>query len=330
MMASHGIVVIGRNEGERLRRCLAALRSAEVPLVYVDSCSHDGSAAWASGQGVDVLELDGSRPLSAARARNEGFAQLGARHPQLDFVQFVDGDCELHPAWLGVGVETLAARSEVGAVCGRVRERDPEASIYNLLCNLEWQKQPGYIQACGGNFMVRAAAFRAVGGFDPAVMAAEDDEFCLRLRGAGFKVLAVDADMVWHDAALLRFPQWWTRSRRAGMAYAQGAALHGASSSRHFQRECRSIWFWGLGLPALSLALAAPTLGASLWGFAGYPALGARIYRWGLGRGWSPREAGLYALFTVLGKSPELLGMLSYHYRTRWQQRDAALIEHKG
>jgi GT2 family glycosyltransferase len=330
MMASHGIVVIGRNEGERLHRCLAALRGVEVPVVYVDSCSHDGSATWARGQGVDVLELDGSRPLSAARARNEGFAHLLAGHPQLDFVQFVDGDCELSPGWLEVGVETLAAQAELGAVCGHVRERDPDASIYNLLCNLEWQKEPGLIQACGGNFMARAQAFRAVGGFDPGVMAAEDDEFCLRLGRAGWKVLAVDRDMVWHDAALLRFRQWWTRARRAGMAYAQGAAMHGASPNQHFQRECRSIWFWGLGLPAASLLLSAPTLGASLLGFAGYPLLGARIYRWGLRRGWSPREAGLYALFTVLGKSPELLGLLSYHHRTKWQKRDATLIEHKG
>jgi GT2 family glycosyltransferase len=329
-MASHGIVVIGRNEGERLHRCLAALRAVAVPRVYVDSCSHDGSAAWARGQGVDVLELDGSRPLSAARARNEGFAHLLARHPGLDFVQFLDGDCELHPGWLEAAAAALAAQGALGAVCGRVRERAPEASIYNLLCNLEWQKQPGPIEACGGNFMVRAAVFRAVGGFDPAVMAAEDDEFCLRLRAAGFEVMALDADMVWHDAALLRFAQWWTRSRRAGMAYAQGAAMHGASPSRHFRRECRRIWFWGLGLPAASLLLAAPTLGASLWGFAGYPWLGLRIYRTGRRRGWSPREARLYALFTVLGKSPELVGMLAYHHLTRWQKRAATLIEHKG
>jgi GT2 family glycosyltransferase len=330
MMASHGIVVIGRNEGERLRRCLASLRAEPVPLVYVDSCSRDGSAAWARSQGVDVLELDGSRPLSAARARNEGFAHLLARQPHLDFVQFVDGDCELCPGWLQRGVEALSAQAELGAVCGRVRERDPEASIYNLLCNLEWQRQPGLIQACGGNFMARVAAFRAVGGFDNEIMAAEDNEFCLRLRRSGWKILAIDADMVWHDAALLHFRQWWMRSRRAGLAYAQGAALHGSSPDRHFQRECRSIWFWGLGLPGASLLLSAPTLGLSLAGLLGYPVLGMRVYRRGRDRGWSQRAASLYACFTILGKSSELLGMLQYHYRTRWQKRDVTLIEPKG
>jgi GT2 family glycosyltransferase len=328
-MASHGIVVIGRNEGERLHRSLGAVRALDLPLVYVDSCSTDGSASWARAQGVEVLALDGARPLSAARARNEGFAHLLARHPQLEFVQFIDGDCELCPGWLAVGTAALAAQSELGAVCGRVRERDAEASIYKLLCNLEWQREPGYVQACGGNLMVRAEAFRGVGGFDPAVMAAEDDELCLRLRRAGWKILAVAADMVLHDAALLRFRQWWTRARRAGMAYAQGAAMHGASPNQHFQRECRRIWLWGLGVPALALGLSPPTLGLSLLGFFGYPALGLRIYRRGRARGWTEREAALYACFTVLGKSPELLGMLQYHYRTKLQRRAATLIEHK-
>jgi hypothetical protein len=168
-----------------------------------------------------------------------------------------------------------------------------------------------------------------VGGFDASVMAAEDDELCLRLRRAGWKILAVAADMVRHDAALLRFRQWWTRARRAGMAYAQGAAMHGASTNQHFQRECRSLWFWGLALPALSFGLSPPTLGLSLLGFLGYPALGMRIYRRGRARGWTEREAGLYACFTLLGKSPELLGMLQYHYQSKWQKREATLIEHK-
>jgi GT2 family glycosyltransferase len=329
-MTHPGIVVVGRNEGERLHRCLESVRSTGVPLVYVDSCSRDGSVARARSLGVAVLELDGSKPLSAARARNEGFNWLLDEHPDLELVQFVDGDCELEPGWVAAGAEQLLARAELGAVCGRVRERDPHASVYNLLCNLEWQREPGIIMACGGNFMVRVQAFRAVGGFRADVMAAEDDELCLRLRRAGFKILAVDVDMVRHDAAMMRFGQWWTRARRAGMAYAHGAALHGSSDDRHFLREIKSVWFWGLGLPATSLLLAPPTLGTSLLALTGYPALGLRIYRQGRKRGWSKQEAAVYSFFTVLGKSPELIGMLEYHYRTGWLKRAVTLIEHKG
>jgi glycosyltransferase involved in cell wall biosynthesis len=38
------IVVIGRNEGERLKRCLRAALAATATVVYVDSGSVDGSA----------------------------------------------------------------------------------------------------------------------------------------------------------------------------------------------------------------------------------------------------------------------------------------------
>jgi GT2 family glycosyltransferase len=329
-MTNCGAVVVGRNEGERLRRCLVSVLREGVPCVYVDSCSGDGSADWARTTGVTVIELDRSAPLSAARARNAGFERLLRDHPGLEYVQFVDGDSELCAGWLERGTGSLAAESQVGIVCGHVREQDPEASIYNLMCDLEWQRQPGLISACGGIFLARVTAFGAVRGFRSDVMAAEDDELCLRLRRAGWKILAVDANMVRHDAAIMRFRQWWTRARRAGMAYAQGYALHGSSADQHFRHDCLSIWFWALGLPSASLLLALPTQGLSLAGLLGYPTLGLRVYARGRKRGWSPRAAALYAAFTVLGKYPGLLGMLHFYHRTWWQRRPVGLIEFKG
>jgi hypothetical protein len=38
-----GIVVIGRNEGDRLTRCLQSLQMENLPVIYVDSGSTDGS-----------------------------------------------------------------------------------------------------------------------------------------------------------------------------------------------------------------------------------------------------------------------------------------------
>jgi GT2 family glycosyltransferase len=306
------------------------LAPAKLPIVYVDSGSSDGSATWARAKGFDVLELDVARPLSAARARNEGFDHIRSLNGDLQYVQFVDGDCEMHPEWIEHGLCAMSAHPGVGIVCGKVIERNPDTSVYNLLCSLEWQKQPGYISACGGIFMTRVEVFRSVGGFRNDVMAAEDDELCLRVRRAGWKILAVDEQMVLHDSAITRFSQWWTRARRAGMAYAQGAALHGSSPERHFVRECKSIWFWGLGVPAATLTLTGPTSGLSLFALLAYPALATKIYRAARKRGWSHNEAWIYAYFTVIGKYPALLGVMQFHYRTRWQKRAATLIEHKG
>ena len=42
-----GAVVIGRNEGARLERCLDSLQGTVACIVYADSGSEDGSvAAW--------------------------------------------------------------------------------------------------------------------------------------------------------------------------------------------------------------------------------------------------------------------------------------------
>src|SRR6476660_6372785 len=102
--ARAGVVVIGRNEGDRLAACLESLRILDLPLVYVDSGSVDGSAALARSTAhvTAVVELDPARPFSAARARNEGFAALRAARPAIEFVQFLDGDCTLADGWVEV------------------------------------------------------------------------------------------------------------------------------------------------------------------------------------------------------------------------------------
>ena len=175
------IVAIGRNEGERLKACLRAAGVSSAvgarPVIYVDSGSADGSAEYARSVGCRVVELDASRPFTAARARNEGFACAMEHAPDAEFVQFVDGDCELEKGWLEAGGAALAARDDAGLVCGHVREVRPEASVFNRLCDLEWRQTPGEMQTAGGRFMARARAFKEVGGFRPDVIAAEDDEF---------------------------------------------------------------------------------------------------------------------------------------------------------
>ena len=186
-----GVVVVGRNEGDRLQRCLISVLARTRTAIYVDSGSSDDSVALAERLGVAVWRLDPARPFSAARARNEGFERLLADHPGLEAVQFVDGDCELDADWLVAGLTELGRASEIAMVCGHIRERDPAASPYNRMCALEWRQTPGNVSACGGNFMVRAAVFARLGGFRCEVTAGEEDEFCQRVLGLGCKIRPV-------------------------------------------------------------------------------------------------------------------------------------------
>lgn len=321
-----GVVVIGRNEGERLRRCLDSVRGRASSVVYVDSGSTDGSVALARSIGVEAVELDLSTPFTAARARNAGADLLAGRG--LAFLQFVDGDCGMHPEWLDRAAAALEAHPDWGVVCGRLRERDREATIYNRLADMEWDGPIGEIKACGGIMAVRAEAFAAVGGFDAGVVAAEDDEFCLRLRRAGWKVVRLGAEMADHDIAMTRFGQWWRRAVRCGHAYADGWARHGRSPERHFAGQLRGAAFWGLGVPAAAALLAWPTSGLSLGLLAGYPLLYHRIARGRRRRGDSAADARLYAAFCTLAKPAQGVGLLRYAAR-RIGRRPARIIEYR-
>ena len=325
---SVAIVAIGRNEGERLKSCLRAAVSGVRTVVYVDSGSTDGSAQFARSLGCAVIDLEPDRPFSAARARNEGFALAIETAPDAGFVQFVDGDCTLVDGWLDHAVLALNQNQDVGVVCGHVREIHPEASVYNRLFDLEWRQKPGEIGACGGIFMVRAPVFKAVGGFCAHVIAGEDNEFCVRARQMGQKILLLDAAMVWHDAAMHRFREWWRRARRTGHAYAQVAALHGKSRERYFVRECRRVWVWGLVIPAAALAFAPLARGWSLLVLVAYPLQFGWIALRAKQRGWSSGDAAVYAFFTVLNKFPALEGMLAYYWR-RIRGKTMTIMEHK-
>lgn len=308
-MIRAGIVVIGRNEGGQLRRCLEAPEAKDRPRIYVDSASSDGSASLARSLGWEVLELDASRPLSAARARNEGFDRLLSLHPGLEAVQFVDGDCVLAAGWIDRAARELESRAELAIVAGRLQEKDPGASVYNRLCAIEWDVPVGDAEECGGLALVRSAAFRQAEGFRAGLIAGEEPELCLRLRRAGWKIARIDADMATHDAAMTRFSQWWTRTVRSGAGTAQATALHGMTFCG---RRNLSIVFWSLVLPLAAAGAAWPTRGWSLLLLAVYPLLVIRIAigRWR--RGSRGGDAWLYGFFCVLAKGPQLIGQMKY------------------
>lgn len=317
-------VVIGRNEGARLTACLASLHGRVRRLVYVDSGSTDGSVDRAQAAGAVVVALDLSRRFTAARARNAGLAALAAEPERARFVQFVDGDCEVREGWLGAALAAFDRHPAAVVVCGRRRERFPERSVWNRLCDREWDTPSGLARACGGDALMRLDAVLAVGGFRDSLIAGEEPELCQRLRVAGGEVWRIEAEMTLHDAAMTRFGQWWQRQRRAGHAFAEGAALHGQGPDRHWVAETRRAALWGIALPAAVLGAALVHPAGLLLGLA-YPAQALRLaWRW-RGEGRIGAEA---ALFSVLGRFPEGLGVATY-WLNRLRNRQAQLIEYK-
>lgn len=331
-----GVVAIGRNEGERLKRCLRSV-PAGCPVVYVDSGSTDGSVAFAQGLGMSVERLSTAQGFTAARARNAGWRRLLAEYPALDFIQFVDGDCELDPQWIARGEAVLDAESGLCAVFGRRRERFPAASIYNRLCDDEWNVPVGLVTACGGDVLFRAAAIVAAGGYSDDLIAGEEPDLCLRLGREGWTIRRIDAEMTLHDANIHHARQWWLRVRRGGHAFAEHVVRHGGGAFADWRRQRNSIVLWGGLIPAVIgllvlIALLAPSLGAAL--LAGllaalYPAQVARL-AWKKWRGGvAPQFALVYGTWLMLGKFAQFGGVARYHLK-RWRGGPHRLIEYKG
>ncbi len=328
--ATVGVVVIGRNEGHNLLECLDSVIGAGRLVVYVDSGSTDDSVAAARSRGVEVVELDMNTPFTAARARNAGVARLRELAPATPFVQFVDGDCRVVEGWIERAAEMLRQDAQLAAVFGQRHEIHPQVSVYNLICDLEWNTPLGGDSAFGGDAMLRLEAFDAVRGFDPRVIASEDRELWLRLRAAGWRTLRIDARMTLHDAKITRVRQWWKRSERTGHAYGQLSSMHrGPIRDPHHENSQRRVVVWGILLPLILLATAVPTKGLSLLGVVLYAVPILRAIGHGRQRGWSSREARIYAVLCVLARFPEAVGVWRWHWR-RIAGRAPTLIEYKG
>ncbi len=323
-MSDLGIVVIGRNEGERLIRCLGSIERGPT-IVYVDSGSSDDSVAAAAALGARVVRLDMSVPFTAARARNAGRVALDGDVP---FVQFVDGDCRVQPGWLAQGRAALAQDPDLAAVFGRRREVAPGASRYNWLCDVEWAVPAGPARFFGGDVMLRVAALDAAGGYPAEMIAGEEPDLAIRLRARGWKIECLPVEMTLHDAAIYRFRQWWRRAERSGHAYAELAGRHKGVALQDYPRRLRGVLFWGGAIPLLAV------LGAAAAGLvAGLAVLSlplVQLARLALRerRRRPAREAVTLAVFLMLAKPAQTIGAVRY-WLARSTGRASPIMEYK-
>ena len=305
-------VVIGRNEGEHLERCLRSVLIHVPHVVYVDSGSTDRSIAIATDLGVEVVRLR-DVPFSASRARNTGYEVARARWPTVEFVQFLDGDMELLDGWVDRAAEAFDAQPGIGAVCGERREKDPQGSVYNRICDVEWRVVAASPEVnFGGDVTIRRTAFEKVGGYDDSVIAAEDDELALRLRQGGYEVVRLDAPAVLHDADMHTLGEWWRRSVRCGHAYAQVSSMHGRGDERKFVRPLRRALVSGAALPVALVAGAPFTNGILLAGFALYPLDAVRIAIGTYRQGYSLPDSVVWGASCAFGVLPQAFGALRY------------------
>jgi glycosyltransferase involved in cell wall biosynthesis len=329
--SSLSVIVIGRNEGERLVRCLESIRAAtaaigSVEVIYVDSASHDGSPERARALGANVITVRPTRP-SAAIGRNAGWRSAAAEN-----VLFLDGDTLLEPGFVQRALEELND-PEVAVVWGHRRESRPEASVYNRVMDLDWIYAPGPSDFCGGDALMRRAVLDAVGGFSEELIAGEEPELCQRIRARGLTILHVDQPMTRHDLAITRWSAYWRRAVRAGYAYAEVSQRLKHTAFPLWVRDARRNLIHAAVLVALAAAgpVLAVAAGAFWPLFAAVALLLALVLRSAYKSRWKSRDPltlVCYGVHSHLQQIPIALGQLSYWW-DRWRGQPRFLIEYK-
>lgn len=296
-------------------RALASIGDSAGAVIYADSASTDGSVALVRQRfpDVHVVELDDTRPLNPARGRNAGMAELARVLPDVQLVQFLDGDCDLAPGWLEHASAYLEEHRDVGIVCGRLRERERERNPYHRLADMEWAQPPGEIDDLGGIMMIRVPVWHDVGGQNPDIPAAEEREFCRRALAAGWRALRLPEDMARHDVDMDSFVEWWTRMVRMGHSWAQGLWIY---RDGYHLRQVASLAVWGGVLPAVAVGGALPTLGGSLGLLYAYRRLWRRMVKEREGRGDRRDDARLYAAAMMAAKIAGTFGVARFFLRT--------------
>lgn len=316
-----GIVVIGRNEGVRLVRCLTSCIDKTIHLIYVDSGSTDESVSIAEGLDINVEVLDTSLPFTAARARNEGFDILTNGNPEIKFVHFIDGDCELDDEWLAHATATLSENEDVALIHGRLREKDIEKSIYTKLADISWYREPGMNREFGGIFTIRCDVFKYLNGFDSKLIAGEEPELFQRLLNQGYQTLCIDHTMGTHDFGVSSFYEWWSRTVRTGFAYANVEKWNG------WKGQQLKTFLWATFFPII---IVLSVLKMPYYGWAClliYPIQMVRIFlKLNIPYGKSDRL--LYAGFCVIDKFPQMFGVIKYHYVNGFD-KEQKIIEYK-
>jgi hypothetical protein len=168
------------------RAAVATLRGMSTgpgdELILADNCGAVGELA-----GITVLRAAGER--SPAHARN-----AGARVARGEWILFLDADC-LAPATLLEDYFASPVDEDVGALAGEVRPAPGPSTLagrYGAARSFLGQQahlaHPYLPRAAAANLLVRAEAFRGIGGFLEGVRAAEDTDFSWRLQRAGWRL----------------------------------------------------------------------------------------------------------------------------------------------
>jgi N-acetylglucosaminyl-diphospho-decaprenol L-rhamnosyltransferase len=206
------IVLLSWNTADLLADCLRSIPAGAAGIAYhvivVDNTSTDGSADMVARDFPEVQLIRSPENLGFARGNNRG---IRATDPDTPYILLLNSDTVVKPESLTALVRFMDAHPDAGAVSPRLLRPDGTPQPYAF----GGDPTPGYLLRRGFNqvvlrrylhdwateqvqsvdwvsgacLLVRRAAIEQVGLLDENMfMYFEDNDWCLRIRKAGWKV----------------------------------------------------------------------------------------------------------------------------------------------
>lgn len=188
-----GFIVIGRNEGHKLVRCIDSIKKAidensigEYEIIYVDSKSTDNSIelVGALDEKVKIFRITGQAYQAIGR-------NIGAAASDADIYCFIDGDMELIPDFFPRVLDDT----------GKLKYPFVSGQFENIYYDQNNQRtgselyvksvltQDKYQITTGGLFLIEKTLWELIGGMDVRFRTGEDLDLGLRLARKGHMLL---------------------------------------------------------------------------------------------------------------------------------------------
>lgn len=169
------VVVVTYNEADRIRACLQSVFDAccglvEFEVVLVDSNSTDETCSYARAFPITVLRIPDDELTTPGAGR-----YVGTEAARGELLLFVDGDMVIERSWLERALEVMTTDDAIAGVDGHL--------------NTSKATDPADVDAIRGVALYRAGPLRAVGGFDPHLLALEDIDLGFHLVDAGYRLV---------------------------------------------------------------------------------------------------------------------------------------------
>ncbi|MGO4173644.1 glycosyltransferase family 2 protein [Bosea sp. TAF32] len=227
------------NEERHIERALqSALAAAERfggEVILADSGSTDDTLQIAARYPVKIVQFSDLSDRSCGAG-----AQLAFQHAQGEFFYILDGDMELHSAFLEAAIPFMERNPRIAGVGGRIEEvnaANHEFRVRRQALQSDSAFYPARIDRldCGG--LYRSSAVREVGYFaDRNLHAFEEFELAARLASRGWELTRLDMPAVRHFGHTIASYALLRKRIRSKHTNAAGEVLRGALGRAHLGR----------------------------------------------------------------------------------------------